>query len=65
MEQLRAYLKERGMSQLELAKQVNRSQSSVSDWINGRGMPDRKTLVRLCEITGFTADELLRLDTQA
>lgn len=48
-----------GMSQVELAKRLDVSQNTVSQWETGNRKPDIVTLKKLAKILGCTADELL------
>lgn len=48
-----------GMSQAELAKRLDVSQNTVSQWETGNRKPDIVTLKKLAKILGCTADELL------
>lgn len=49
----------RGMSQSELAKQLDVSQNTVSQWETGERKPDIIKLKKLAHILGCTTDELL------
>lgn len=51
--------KERGLSQLELAKRLHVTDKAVSRWETGRGMPALETLEPLGEVLGLTVSELL------
>jgi len=47
------------MTQQELAKRVNISDKAVSSWERGLTSPDKDIILKLAEILGTTADELL------
>ena len=57
------YLTERrkimGLSQAQLGALLGVSDKAVSKWENARAMPDSRILVRLGELLGVTADDLL------
>lgn len=57
--ELRLYL---GWSQVELAKRLNISKQTVSNWENDNIQPSIEMLVRLARIFGVTTDYLLGLD---
>lgn len=48
-----------GMTQLELAEQLNYSDKSVSKWERGEAVPDAYVLKRMGEIFGVSVDYLL------
>ena len=51
--------KNMGLTQDELASQLNISPQAVSKWENGRAMPELSLLVELAEILGSTIDAIL------
>jgi len=51
--------KERGISQEELANELNVSRQSVSKWETNQSTPDFDKIVLLCQFFGITTDELL------
>ncbi len=48
-----------GMTQAQLAKELNIRQSTVSMWEKGINMPRADTLLKLAAIFGCTVDDLL------
>lgn len=58
-ENLRELRKQRGMSQEELAEQLNISRQSVSKWENGSAYPELDKLMQLCELFQCKIDDLL------
>jgi transcriptional regulator with XRE-family HTH domain len=48
-----------GMTQAQLAKELNIRQSTVSMWEMGINMPRTDTLLKLAAIFGCTVDDLL------
>ena len=59
MEKIKAYRKQCGMSQAELAKRVGVERSAVAKWESGKSLPQAAHLVKLAEIFGCSVDELL------
>lgn len=51
-----------GWSQVELARELNVSKQTVSNWENDNIQPSIEMLVRLAQIFGVTTDYLLGLD---
>lgn len=51
--------KEKGMTQMELADQLNISFQAVSNWERGMSMPDISKLPEISELLGISVDELL------
>ena len=54
-----------GLTQKELAENLNISFQAVSKWENGDALPDTGLLLDLCDILGTTADKLLNGGTLA
>lgn len=55
---------ELGLTQQDLAEQLNVSRPTISNWETGRSYPDLDSLLQLSDILGLTVDSLLRGDTQ-
>ena len=51
-------MEERGWTNYRLAKLLDCSQSTVSNWINGETMPQKKTLMRIADVFHVTVEEL-------
>jgi transcriptional regulator with XRE-family HTH domain len=51
--------REKGLSQIELAKKVGVSQRYVSTWETGKNMPHVETLLKLAQVFGVSVDHLL------
>ena len=51
--------KERGLSQFELARQLNIDQTTVSKWEKGKALPDSRMLLRLSKLFDVSIDYLL------
>lgn len=51
--------KQKGLTQIELAKLVNVQQTTVSKWEVGRAVPDYPVLLKLAELYDVTVDFLL------
>lgn len=59
MIRLTEYRKKNGMSQQDIADRLDISGNTVSQWETGARRPNIDMLIRLTEIFGCTADELL------
>lgn len=51
--------KEKHLTQLQLAQQLNITDRAVSKWETGRTLPDSSIMLELCSILEITVDELL------
>ena len=51
--------KAKKLTQAKLAEKVFVSEKTVSNWENGKGLPDTNSLPKLCEILGVSLNELL------
>ena len=58
-EQIIRARKKAGLTQRELAKQLNVTNNAVSRWETGGGMPDIIQLVPLCRVLDLSLQELL------
>lgn len=63
-ENIRKARKARGMSQEELAVQLNVVRQTVSKWENGLSVPDADVLVRMAGLLDVPAEQLLGLGAQ-
>lgn len=61
-DQLRLNRKRIGLSQGEVATQLNITRQSISKWETGKGYPDLDNLVLLSEIYNVSIDDLLKED---
>ena len=52
-------LKQRTITQEELAKRIGVNQSMISHYITGRSMPALDTLSRICSVLDLDANEIL------
>lgn len=52
--------KSKGLTQQQLADQINLSNKTISKWESGAGSPDISNLPILADALGITVDELLR-----
>lgn len=50
--------KEKNLTQMQLAEQLEITNQAVSKWENGRGMPDVSLLKPLCDVLGISLNEL-------
>lgn len=53
------YMKRAGMNQIELAKAVGKSESSVSLWLSGGAFPRIDTIQKIADVLGCRTDDLL------
>ena len=60
-----ALRKEKGMTQLELARQMGVTDKAVSKWERNLSFPDVASLPKLAEVLGTSVDELLEVKTAA
>jgi transcriptional regulator with XRE-family HTH domain len=51
----------RGLSQLELARRIGASQPQVSDWMQGKKIPQASNLTKLAEAMDMPEEDLVRL----
>ena len=58
-ERLKEALKSNNISQSELARKINMSQSIVNNYCRGLREPSLDVLIKICEVLGETADYLL------
>lgn len=52
-------IKQSGLTQVELAKKLNISQPTVSEYITGKSMPALDTFANLCQILDLDANDIL------
>ena len=62
MNNLKKLRKVKGLSQIELAKQLGVSQETVSKWESGKVIPDIKNLISMKTIFNVSIDYLLDFD---
>ena len=60
-----ALRKERGMTQLDLARQMGVTDKAVSKWERNLSFPDVASLPKLAEVLGTSVAELLEVTTAA
>lgn len=61
-EKLKALLKEKNMTQEELAEQLDVSRQAVGKWVNDRGTPEVSKLIQISNMFGVSLDYLLKED---
>lgn len=59
-EKLKALLKEKNMTQEELAEQLDVSRQAVGKWVNDRGIPEVNKLIQISNMFGVSLDYLLK-----
>ena len=52
-------IKNSGLSQTELAKELNVNQSMISDYLRGKKMPSIETFANLCKILDIDSNDIL------
>ncbi len=57
-------LKQRTITQEELAKKIGVNQSMISHYITGRSMPALDTLSRICSVLDLDANEILCIERE-
>lgn len=60
-----ALRKQKGMTQLELARQMGVTDKAVSNWERDLSFPDVASLPKLAEVLGTSVDELLEVKSAA
>ena len=61
-ESIKSARKAKGLTQRELAKTLGVSFNSISDWENGKHMPDVDTLQALCKVLNISPNEVLNTE---
>lgn len=61
---LSKYLNETGTTQIELAKYLNVSNSTISNYIQGLNMPRMNKIDKICDFFKITRSDLLESDEQ-
>lgn len=61
-QKLKTLREENGMSQSELADELNVSRQAVYKWESNKGYPDIENLIRISDIFDVTIDEMIRKD---
>ena len=51
--------KDAGLTQSELAEQLNITNRAVSKWENGKSLPDASNMLEICKILNISVNELL------
>lgn len=64
-ERLKFYRVRSGMSQDQVAEEINVSRQTISKWENGKSSPDVDSIVRLADLYNISLDELLRSDKES
>lgn len=63
-EELNALRKERHITQEQLAKEMNVSRTAISNWENGKALPDIDTIKRLSQVMHYNFFTVADLDTK-
>lgn len=51
-----------GMTQEKVAEEINVSRQTISNWENGKSLPDVISVIKLSDLYGISLDELLKGD---
>lgn len=57
---IRKARRQKGMSQMELARTLNVSQGAVALWETGQSFPRPKSMVKMCELLQIPVEELIK-----
>lgn len=60
LKNLKEIRKAKGMTQVEIAKELGVLQSSVSQWESGNSAPRMEHLIQLMNLLNCSADQLMR-----
>lgn len=63
-QKLKMLLKERNMTQEELAEQLDVSRQAVGKWANDKGIPEVSKLIQISNLFGVSLDYLLKEDSR-
>lgn len=63
-QKLKALLKEKNMTQEELAEQIDVSRQAVGKWANDKGIPEVGKLIQISNLFGVSLDYLLKEDSR-
>ena len=58
-ERIKAYRKEKGLSQEQMAEALNVSRQAITKWESGKGLPDIENLIGLSRTFGVSLDEMV------
>ena len=61
-DQVKALRLARNLNQVQLAEHLNVSKQTISNWENGKSLPDIISVMNLSDLYGVTLDELLKGD---
>jgi transcriptional regulator with XRE-family HTH domain len=59
---LKLLMKTTATTQVQLESVVNKRQTTISNWLNGKGSPDAEDLVRLSSFFAISIDDLCLID---
>ncbi len=60
MNRIREFRKKKKLSQMELAKQMNIKQNTISEWENDRKIPNVRKAMKLAEMLDTTVENLYK-----
>ena len=53
-----------GMTQEQIAEQINVSRQTISNWENGKSLPDVISLIKISDLYQISLDDLLKGDSK-
>ncbi len=59
MLRLKEILKEKGLTQLFIAKAMNLTAVTINQWATGKSMPSLESLLKLCDILDISLNDLV------
>ncbi len=62
MLRLKEILKEKGITQVFLAREMDLSTVTINHWVSGKAIPSVESLIRLAEILEVSLDELVLIE---
>ncbi len=62
MLRLKEILKEKGITQVFLAREMDLSTVTINHWVSGKAIPSVESLIRLAEILEVSLDELVVIE---
>ncbi|MFM1755916.1 MAG: hypothetical protein RL621_840 [Bacteroidota bacterium] len=62
MLRLKEILKQKGITQVFLAREMDLSTVTINHWVSGKAIPSVESLIRLAEILEVSLDELVLIE---
>ena len=61
-ENIKAFMRRKGLTQIQVADYIGISEAAVSAWCNGKKTPRMNKIDKLCELFGCTRTEIMSKD---